>query len=124
MLSKGRWSIVAIAGAFALSLAWMAFASPVEAANVARGKKIYRLMCVKCHGKDGKGTGSLAKVLTEKPPDYTAPGFFDKHSDDDLRQVIINGDPPMPAFRKRLHAKDIDDVIAYIKTFADNAEKK
>jgi mono/diheme cytochrome c family protein len=102
----------------------MAFASPAEAADVARGKKIYRLMCAKCHGKDGKGNGPKAKRLTKKPPDYTEPGFFDKRSDDILREDIIKGDPPMPSFRKKLRDKDIDDVIAYIKTFAVSAGKK
>jgi mono/diheme cytochrome c family protein len=37
-----------------------------------QGKYWYVSYCASCHGTSGKGDGSVAKVLTQKPADLTA----------------------------------------------------
>ena len=118
-MSRSRLLVAIIGTVFAVGLAWMAFASPARAADLARGKKIYKLMCLKCHGKKGKGDGPKAKRLKKKPKDFSQQEFFDTHPDSELKKDIRDGEPPMPSFRKKLRDKDIDNVIAYIKKFAD-----
>lgn len=112
------WSRAMVGGLFALSGLWLLFAGSGEAADLARGEKIYKMMCLKCHGESGKGDGPKAKELSKKPANYTNPDFFKTRSDADLKKTVIEGKEPMPSFRARLKDKDVDDVIAYIKTFA------
>jgi mono/diheme cytochrome c family protein len=117
-LSRNQCRAVIVGSLFALSLLWIAFVPPGEAADVARGKKIYRMMCLKCHGKQGKGDGPKAKTLSKKPRDYTNKEEMSKLTDDDLKKAVIEGKKPMPAFQARLKDKDVENVIAYIKTLA------
>lgn len=117
-MNGNQWRAAIVAGFFALTLSWIAFVPPGEAADLGRGGEIYKLMCRKCHGRSGKGDGPKAKSLKKKPRNYTEPGFLDEHPDAELKKVVIEGKEPMPSFRKKLKDKDVDDVIAYIKTLA------
>lgn len=115
---RGWWNRAVVGGLFALSVSWLLFPRPGEAADLARGEKIYKMMCLKCHGKEGKGDGPKAKELSKKPRNYTNKAEMEKLTDADLKKAVIEGKEPMPSFRARLKDKDVDDVIAYIKTFA------
>lgn len=122
MWNSGRWGVLP-AGFMALSLVWIGLASPARAADLTRGEKIYKLMCLKCHGKTGKGDGPKSEKLDKKPADYTTPGFFDKRSDAQLKEIIMEGNLPMPSFELKLSEEDIDNVLAFIKTFAVQASQ-
>lgn len=113
-----RWSIALLRGCLVLSLGWGVLATAAEAADLARGEKIYKLLCEKCHGKEGKGDGPKAKELDKTPSDYTQAGFFAQRSEASLREMIVIGNAPMPSFELKLSPEDIDNVLAYIKTFA------
>jgi len=118
MLRGSLRSRAVVGGLFALSLLGSVLARPGEAADLAKGEKIYKMMCLKCHGETGKGDGPKAKELSKKPANYSDPGFFAKRPDEDLKKVVIEGKEPMPSFQARLKDKDVDDVIAYIKAFS------
>ncbi|MFN3477513.1 MAG: c-type cytochrome [Candidatus Methylomirabilales bacterium] len=124
MLDGKRWSAAVVGGLFVLSLLWLVFAKLGEAADLARGEKIYGMICLACHGKEGKGDGPAAKVLGNKPANFTEPGFFDQRPDAELKKAVIDGKSPMPAFGEKLKGKDIDGVIAYIKTFNGKVARK
>src|SRR3989304_1757203 len=111
MLRRSLRSRAVVGGVFALGLLGGVFARPGEAADLAKGEKIYKMMCLKCHGETGKGDGLKAKELSKKPADYTNPDFFTKRSDEDLRKTVIEGKEPMPSFQARLKDKDVDGVI-------------
>src|SRR3990172_5235476 len=117
MLRRSLRSRAVLVCLFPLSLLGSVSARQREAADLAKGEKIYKMMCLKCHGETGKGDGLKAKELSKKPADYTNPDFFTKRSDEDLRKTVIEGWEPMPSFRERLKDKDVDDVVAYIKAF-------
>lgn len=112
-----RWCIMFRGGCLALSLVWVAFVASAEAADLSRGEKIYKLTCEKCHGKEGKGDGPKAQELEKKPADYTQAGFFTKRPEAELREMIVIGNAPMPSFELKLSPEDIDNVLAFIKTF-------
>ncbi len=83
-------------------------------ADLAKGEKIFKLMCAKCHGPTGRGDGPQAEDLDTKPMDYTDKARMAKFTDDQLRGTIIDGKAPMPSFKKKLKPSDVEDVLAYI----------
>ena len=87
-------------------------------ADLTNGKRIYKDKCLKCHGEKGKGDGPKADTLEKKPADYTDKAFMAKFTDDKLKEEVLEGKPPMPSFKGKLTDKALDDVIAYIRTFA------
>jgi mono/diheme cytochrome c family protein len=54
-------------------LALLCFAAPATAAtrHATTGADEFRMSCAVCHGKDGRGNGPLAELLTVKPSDLT-----------------------------------------------------
>jgi mono/diheme cytochrome c family protein len=101
-----------------LSVSSAAFISPAFGADLAKGKAIYGDKCIKCHGEKGKGDGPKAVDLEKKPADYTDKAKMAKFTDEDLTKAVKEGKKPMPAFGKKLTDEQIDNVIAYIRTFA------
>ncbi len=73
---------------------------------------VYKKMCAACHKPDGKG-GPM------KTPDFTAKEWQDKHNDEELIQIITNGQKMMPAFKQRLKAEEIKALVSdVIRKFA------
>lgn len=103
---------------FAVALAAGPALSPAEAADVANGKKVYGDKCLRCHGEKGKGDGPKAAALPKKAIDYTDRKKMAEVTDAQLEQVLLDGNPPMPGYRGRLSDRDVDDVIAYIRSFS------
>ncbi len=93
-------------------------AAPQKAADPIAGKKLFLQRCSICH-------------MPQRPaPDETLgphlEGLFESgdqaKTEAQIRQVIVTGNPGppgvgMPSFRYGLNAAQIDDIIAYLKTF-------
>lgn len=92
--------------------------SIAQAADVANGKKVYADKCARCHGTSGKGDGPKAETLEKKPADYTDEKKMGEFTDAQLKKITLEGKQPMPAYQGKVSDKDLDDVIAYIRTFA------
>ncbi len=72
----------------------------------------YKKMCAACHKLDGKG-GPM------KTPDFTDKEWQAKHKDEELIQIITNGQKMMPAFKQRLKAEEIKALVGdVIRKFA------
>jgi len=95
-----------------------ALARTVLATDMAAAKKVYEDRCAKCHGLTGKGDGPKAKMLKKKPRDYTDKAKMGELTDAKLKEEILNGKKPMPAFKGKLDEKTIDELIAYVRTFS------
>jgi cytochrome c6 len=78
--------------------------------NQTSGKAIYVKNCARCHGADGKSETGLGRSLDT--PDLTA----ERPSTGRIISVVKNGDGSMPAFGKKLTAKQISSVASYVKT--------
>ena len=92
-----------------------------------RGKAVYDKWCAGCHGDTGAGDGPAADRMLPRPRDFrravyqvrtTASGELP--TDADLRAVIAKGMPgtAMPEWSSVLSEREIDDVIAYLKSFS------
>ena len=79
------------------------------------GKAAYDKQCASCHGPDGKGNPSMAKVFGEKQLNVATKEVADK-KDDDLVKVITEGKGKMPAAGKSLSAADQKAVVTYVKS--------
>ncbi len=97
----------------------------VWAQNQAEGKNLYATYCSSCHGDKGKGDGLASKSLPVKPGDHTNGSIMNQLSDKFLFDVISNGgnsvgkSAMMPAWGSQLNAKQIGDIIAYLRNIAD-----
>lgn len=79
--------------------------------NAARGAPIYARECQKCHGD--QATRMTAVHLANAQ-------FLAAASDAFIRYAIVSGRPgtPMESFATKLKADEIDDVVAYVRSFA------
>jgi mono/diheme cytochrome c family protein len=78
-----------------------------------RGENLFRQRCSLCHLPRKLKFGSPAVV----GPDLT--GLFKEASPEKmklLRGSILKGGPGMPGFQYGLEPKEVDDLIAYLKT--------
>ncbi len=79
------------------------------------GREWYNQRCVDCHGKEGKGTGWLAKGIF-KPPTNLASQMVQANSDGELYWKITNGRSPMPASRIRFSDEQRWQIVTYLRT--------
>lgn len=83
----------------------------------------YRLYCVQCHGTmgNGKGINQTMGGLAVSPRDHTYAKDMSKLSDEELRLAIAEGGDAvqkselMPPWGKTLSAKEIDDLVVYLR---------
>jgi len=84
--------------------------------DAGKGKAVFATNCASCHGAKGAGDGVAAASLNPKPANFTK-GKFKYGSDDaSLKKTIKNGKGSMPPWGAVLSDKDIDNVIAHIRT--------
>ena len=88
---------------------------PADDGSRATGKRIYTGNCEPCHGANGKGGGSVAKLLDLPPADLTDVKYS-KDSDGTLYWRISNGHRPMPKFDNTLPEESRWNVVNYLRT--------
>ncbi|HHQ40949.1 MAG TPA: c-type cytochrome [Chromatiales bacterium] len=91
-----------------------------------RGAGLYARHCAACHGPDGeggKGTGvtfSRPRDLPIVAPALNNPGFLAAASDAQIKATLMWGrkGTPMPSFLEQgLSERDIDDIVAFVRSF-------
>jgi cytochrome c oxidase cbb3-type subunit 3 len=75
------------------------------------GRQVYAQHCAECHGVQGQGRTALS---------LSNPVFLATASDGFIRHAIEQGrsGTPMEAYKGRLSAEQIDDVTAYLRSWA------
>jgi mono/diheme cytochrome c family protein len=90
--------------------------------SIASGETIFKRQCQMCHGATGMGDGPAAKTLKGKLPNLADKATLAKVTDDDIHELVENGKKSeignMPAFKSKLKAEEIQDVINYVHTLA------
>ena len=103
--------------------------TPIEG-DVKKGKKLFAERCVQCHGEEGRGGKGTGVTLSRKrdlpiiPPALNNSGFLASASDVMIRDTIANGrkgTPMISMLTAGLTETDIDDLVAYIRTFEETA---
>jgi mono/diheme cytochrome c family protein len=109
--TKGRERIPAMAEAAKLK-------NPVEPteSNLRKGKELYGIFCVPCHGDSGKGDGPVGRKYVPTPADVSPTGHGSHHSDGQLFVVISRGSGGMPAFGADLSPEERWRIVAYLRT--------
>ena len=101
---------------------------PVRNADVEEGQKIYISNCAACHGSDGRGTlrSTAGFVQPRTFPDFTRCDQTTPELDTAYKAVIIHGGPYrgfsqiMPSFSEAFSSQQVDNLVAYIRTFCRN----
>jgi mono/diheme cytochrome c family protein len=103
----------------------IAFAfTTVLSANAAPGEELWIKHCKMCHGSNGDGDTMMGKRF--QIPDYTDPEAQSGITDEAIRTAIVNGltdekgRRTMLAFGDRLTDEEIDILVAYFRSLADN----
>lgn len=80
-----------------------------------RGAKLYKKVCLICHGTTGKGDGSQAAEINTKPADFNHETIISR-TDGALFWWISNGGNDMQPFKEVLPPNDIWSLVNYVRT--------
>lgn len=105
-----KFIFLSLMSAIVLAVLVLPASVQVEAVgNQTSGKALYIKNCARCHG----GNGSPSELgQTLETPDLTQ----EKPSSGRIIGIVKNGAGSMPAFGKKLSAKQISAVAGYVKT--------
>lgn len=98
--------------------------------SIARGKEIYQINCMMCHGETGQGNGTVAAFLVKKKPADLTSEPVQAKSDGSWFLTISNGiwnpnntlfperqfSGQMPPLAENLSIRERWDVINYLRT--------
>jgi cytochrome c5 len=96
--------------------------------NAAAGKKIYEDGCIHCHGANGDGAPQSDTVFKRPDtwPDFTQCSQTTPETSLEYKAVIVHGGPSrgfsqiMPSFGDLLTDDQINDLVAYLRSFCKN----
>jgi mono/diheme cytochrome c family protein len=92
---------------------------PKTRRNIALGRGLFQLHCETCHGAKGLGAGESAKGLTPSPALLAFMIKLPESVDPYLMWTIAEGGRPfgteMPAFKNRLAANQIWQILIYMR---------
>jgi len=84
--------------------------------TIKRGKQLFAVHCIRCHGPDGRGDTEMREFLKTPPSDLSDDQWLYGNSGDAIFDVIHQGRAArdMPAFSSELSEERIWQVIHYI----------
>ena len=86
----------------------------VDLAFIERGRERYNIYCATCHDRSGSGMSMVVKRGMVQPVDLIDPRLRNA-PDGELFNVISKGIRNMPAYAKKISAKDRWTIIAYLR---------
>lgn len=87
----------------------------VTAASLARGRKLYDITCLVCHGSQGRGDGLVGRKFVTKAPVDLHDDYTQDQADGQLFFTLTRGRALMPAYRDALSVEERWHVINYVK---------
>jgi cytochrome c oxidase cbb3-type subunit III len=90
----------------------------VISSPVQRGDVVFKTNCVLCHGVRGDGKGRAAPLFHPAPADLTLSDKPDEYKRRIIRMggAALHRSQGMPAWGERLTNREIEDVVAYLRT--------
>lgn len=86
-----------------------------DANAAANGQKLYKVLCVICHGAKGKGDGAAGAGLTPTPTNLTT-AEFQSQTDGAIFWKMKEGRPPMASYETSIPENKRWEIINYIRT--------
>jgi len=87
-----------------------------KAESIKKGKELYKVQCLMCHGSKGNGKGPAGTYLSPKPANFTSEAV-QTQTDGTLFWKMTNGNSPMAAYKDILTEKQRWNLVNYIRTF-------
>ena len=82
--------------------------------SLERGRQLYEVHCLVCHGAQGQGNGPVGQKFVPQPMDLTL-DYVQLQPDGQLYYTISHGSIAMPYYRQAIVAEDRWNLINYIK---------
>jgi cytochrome c553 len=99
-------------------------AAEPQSPSVLEARETFKTLCSTCHGTSGKGDGTAATNLNPKPRNYTDKQWQASVTDDQIRQIIVNGgaavgkSPAMPASPQlRDKPQVLEELVRIVRSF-------
>lgn len=100
-----------------------AWAAPADKNGADAGQKIFVAKCAACHGKDGKGSAPMAKMLKVDAAKLDATSAdAQKMSEADIAKIVADGRGKMKGLKDKLKDDEIKSVVAYVKSLGVKSE--
>ncbi len=89
-----------------------------------RSKKNFKKYCLRCHGKNGTGTGPEYLSHLPRPRNLRNKPYFNALKDKRIAEAIFHGIPgtAMPSFKKELSADELWNMVTFIRKFSKDDE--
>ncbi len=84
-----------------------------------RGKEVYSVHCLLCHGEDGRGDGLVGRKFVPAPMDLTL-DYVQLQPDGQIFFTISHGSIAMPYYRNSIQEADRWHVVNYVKNVLGN----
>lgn len=95
---------------------------PADDISLERGKTLFTINCIMCHGETGEGNGQIAALLANKPANLTSL-ITQSKTDGALFMTITNGvEGRMPPMIENTTVRDRWDLVNYIRTLKPAAQ--
>jgi len=88
--------------------------TPKSPESLARGREMYELHCLVCHGEQGRGDGPVGQKFVPQPMELNL-AYVQLQPDGQLFYTISHGSIAMPFYRQAMPAQDRWHLVNYIK---------
>jgi mono/diheme cytochrome c family protein len=88
------------------------------AASLREGGRLYRELCLICHGEKGDGNGPWSERMATKPWDFTDARKMRAVTDGELFWRMSKGRELMPGFEKQLNERQRWTLVNYLRTLS------
>ncbi len=86
---------------------------PKSPESLARGREMYELHCLVCHGEQGRGDGPVGQKFVPQPMELNL-DYVQLQPDGQLFYTISHGSIAMPFYRQAMPAEDRGHLVNYI----------
>ena len=101
--------------------------SPGDPSSLAkRGRLLYQVQCVRCHGVEGHGDGPDSADLRPSPRDFASEGWRFSHSPEAIRKVIVEGIPgtAMYPMGGTFSPRELEALVDHVRSLAFRADAR
>lgn len=93
---------------------------PMDKATLQKGRQLYNVYCIVCHGKYGEGDGTVAALPNWPRPLFPRPPSLQSdqvhgYKDGQLFHIISMGQNLMPSYAEKLNEDERWEVVHYLR---------